>query len=186
MHSKDQHLLQALYHLQRGPMLGSAANHPDERALLHMLFLNAAPPGALKMLAPALHLLDRASGQFNAVIPADIALWSGELFKNLSGLRPCWVGSTSQGNGVSSFGSQLTLVGILGQTSDHALLSDSAAILDHGSHIFIWLGREVAAAMPELGGDGRWTRTILVCERYATRLASGRFPLPELITVTEV
>ena len=69
--------LQALYHLQRGVMLGSAAGHPDERALLHALFVNAAPPVALRMLSPALHLLDRASGQFNMVMPADIALWSG-------------------------------------------------------------------------------------------------------------
>ena len=68
-----------------------------------------------------------------------------------------------------------------------ALLSaDSAAILDHGSHIFIWLGREVAAAMPDPNGDGRWTRTTVVCERWATRLAAGRFPVPELVTVTEV
>ena len=64
--------------------------------------------------------------------------------------------------------------------------ADSAAILDHGSHIFIWLGREVAAAMPDPSGDGRWTRTTVVCERWATRLAAGRFPVPELVTVTEV
>ena len=65
-------------------------------------------------------------------------------------------------------------------------LADSAAILDHGSHIFIWLGREVAAAMPDPSGDGRWTRTTVVCERWATRLAAGRFPVPGLVTVTEV
>ena len=78
--------LQALYHLQRGVMLGSAAGHPDERALLHALFMNAAPPVALRMLSPALHLLDRASGQFNMVMPADIALWSGA-FPRQSTLR---------------------------------------------------------------------------------------------------
>lgn len=70
--------MQALYQLQRGAMLGASGGHPDERALLHGLFINAAPPVAVRMLAPALYLLDRASGQFNKVMPADIALWSGE------------------------------------------------------------------------------------------------------------
>ena len=70
--------MQALYQLQRGPMLGASRWHPDERALLHGLFLNAAPAVALRMLAPVLYLLDRASGQFTEVMPADIALWSGE------------------------------------------------------------------------------------------------------------
>lgn len=58
-------------------MLGGSGAHPDEKALLQGLFVNAAPPLALRMLAPALHLLDRGSGQFNVVMPADITLWSG-------------------------------------------------------------------------------------------------------------
>lgn len=67
-----------------------------------------------------------------------------------------------------------------------SLAADSAAILDQGNSMAIWLGREVAAAMPDPSGDGRWTRTTLVCERHATRLAAGRFPMPEVITATEV
>ena len=35
--------LQALYQLQRGPMLSATGGHPDERALLQGLFINAAP-----------------------------------------------------------------------------------------------------------------------------------------------
>jgi hypothetical protein len=58
-------------------MLSSSGGHPDEKALLQGLFLNAAPQVAVRMLAPALHLLDRGSGQFNIVMPANIALWSG-------------------------------------------------------------------------------------------------------------
>jgi len=60
-------------------MLSTSGGHPDEKALLQGLFINAAPQVAVRMLAPALHLLDRGSGQFNIVMPANIALWSGEL-----------------------------------------------------------------------------------------------------------
>ena len=60
-------------------MLGGSGAHPEEKALLQGLFVNADPPLALRMLAPALHLLDRGSGQFNIVMPANIALWSGQL-----------------------------------------------------------------------------------------------------------
>lgn len=78
--------LQALYQLQRGAMLGPAPRQPEERALLQRLFVHAAPPVALRMLAPALHLLDRASGQFNQVVAADIALWSGD-FLSIGGIN---------------------------------------------------------------------------------------------------
>ena len=74
---KGLHGMQALYQLQRGPMLGSPGSHPEEKSLLQALFTNAAIPVAVRMLAPALLLLDRGSGQFNAVTPASIALWSG-------------------------------------------------------------------------------------------------------------
>lgn len=73
--------MQALYQLQRGPMLGSPGSHPEEKTLLQALFVNAAPSVAIRMLAPALLLLDRGSGQFNAVTPATIALWSGKLLR---------------------------------------------------------------------------------------------------------
>lgn len=59
-------------------MIGSQGSHPEEKALLQALFVNASIPLAVRMLAPALLLLDRGSGQFNAVTPATIALWSGE------------------------------------------------------------------------------------------------------------
>lgn len=67
-----------------------------------------------------------------------------------------------------------------------SLLADSAAILDNGSHVFIWLGKQVAAGMPDPSGNGNWTRTTVVCERQAVKLASGRFPVPELLVATEV
>lgn len=59
-------------------MLGSPGVHSEEKALLQALFVNAAPSVAIRMLAPALLLLDRGSGQFNSMTPASIALWSGE------------------------------------------------------------------------------------------------------------
>ena len=58
--------------------------------------------------------------------------------------------------------------------------------MDHGSHIFICLGKQVAAGMPDPSGNGHWTRTNVVLERQAVKLATGRFPVPELLVATEV
>lgn len=69
--------MQALYQLNRGPILGGSGSSPEEQILLQDLFLKAAPAVASRMLAPELHLLERGSGQFNVMLPADIALWSG-------------------------------------------------------------------------------------------------------------
>ena len=73
-------MLQALYHLQRGPILGGVAGHPDERAALATLLLNSAAPLAARMLSPGLYLWDAEVGAFAAVEPVDIALLSGEDF----------------------------------------------------------------------------------------------------------
>ena len=64
--------------------------------------------------------------------------------------------------------------------------ADSAAILDTGTEVFIWLGKAIPAGMPDPSGHGTWTRTSVVCERQAARLAAERFPVPELTSVTEV
>lgn len=71
------HAPQALYHLQRGPMLGEVAGHPDERAALATVFLNASSPLAGRMLSPALYVFDAATGTFAAVEPVDIAVIGG-------------------------------------------------------------------------------------------------------------
>lgn len=65
-------------------------------------------------------------------------------------------------------------------------IADSAAVIDSGNRLLVWLGRELPAAMPDPSGDGRWTRSTLVCERFAAKLAAGRFPVPELVSVAEV
>lgn len=61
-------------------MIGGQSCDPEEQILLQNLFLQASPSVSLRMLAPELHLLERGSGQFNIVLPADIALWSGKSF----------------------------------------------------------------------------------------------------------
>ena len=67
---------QALYDLQRGPVLG-APYHPDERAVLATLLLNAAPPLAGRLLSPALFVFDAATGGFAACEPVDTVLAGG-------------------------------------------------------------------------------------------------------------
>ena len=70
--------------------------------------------------------------------------------------------------------------------------ADTAAVLDHGSNIFVWLGSglpaapgaETLAAAP----DTPWTRgrAEAACQQLMGALAAGRFPVPECRTVLEV
>ena len=52
-------------------------------------------------------------------------------------------------------------------------------MLDLGTHVFEWLGRDV-----ESKKDAPAVRE--ACARFAAELAAGRIPLPELRTVTKV
>jgi hypothetical protein len=69
--------MQALYHLQRGPVLGPMGGHPDERAALATLLLNAAQPLAARMLQPAAYLLAADGAAFQPVEPVDLVLTAG-------------------------------------------------------------------------------------------------------------
>lgn len=71
-------LVQVMYQLQRGPMLGEVAGHADERALLHARFLAASTPAALLMMAPALYLFSPATAAFQQVPALDLALGPGQ------------------------------------------------------------------------------------------------------------
>lgn len=52
-------------------------------------------------------------------------------------------------------------------------------MLDHGTHVFVWLGGDAASAK-----DAPAVRE--ACARFAAGLTAGRTPLPELRTVVEV
>ena len=69
--------MQALYQLQRGPMLGEMAGHPDERALLQTTFLASAGLVALRMLLPQLFVFNSSTGGFEATPAVDLALATG-------------------------------------------------------------------------------------------------------------
>jgi hypothetical protein len=51
-------------------------------------------------------------------------------------------------------------------------------VLDAGAHFLIWLGRDLASRRDAAAIRG-------ACARCAAALAAGRFPLPELRTVSE-
>ncbi len=70
--------LQALYHLQRGPMLGHILGHPDERALLHVAFLSAGGDMAWRMLLPDTYALDLDSAHAEHIPPVTMALATSE------------------------------------------------------------------------------------------------------------
>jgi len=63
-------------------------------------------------------------------------------------------------------------------------------VLDHGSHIFIWLGTAhggSAGAGHESQANG-WTRDVVeaAAQGFVAGLADGRFPVPEVRVAVEV
>lgn len=64
-----------LFHLKRGPLLGSIVGHEDERSVLRHLFLNASFDLSLRMLAPRC-LMHREGGTFEELPAYDLAMQS--------------------------------------------------------------------------------------------------------------
>jgi protein transport protein SEC23 len=68
-------LPELLYHLRRGPMLGSVVGHEDERAVYRSIFLQASFDLSLRMMAPRL-LMHREGGTFEELPAYDLAMQS--------------------------------------------------------------------------------------------------------------
>ncbi|KAG9459972.1 hypothetical protein H6P81_004480 [Aristolochia fimbriata] len=64
-----------LFHLRRGPLLGSILGHEDERSVLRNLFLNASFDLSLRMVAPRC-LMHREGGTFEELPAYDLAMQS--------------------------------------------------------------------------------------------------------------
>ncbi|XP_077240522.1 sec23/Sec24 protein transport family protein [Tasmannia lanceolata] len=64
-----------LFHLRRGPLLGSIIGHEDERSVLRNLFLNASFDLSLRMVAPRC-LMHREGGTFEELPAYDLAMQS--------------------------------------------------------------------------------------------------------------
>uniref|UniRef100_A0A803NQ11 Protein transport protein SEC23 n=1 Tax=Cannabis sativa TaxID=3483 RepID=A0A803NQ11_CANSA len=74
--SKEISLLpELLFHLRRGPLLGSIVGHEDERSVLRNLFLNASFDLSLRMIAPRC-LMHREGGTFEELPAYDLAMQS--------------------------------------------------------------------------------------------------------------
>ncbi|KAL6527584.1 Protein transport protein Sec23A [Orobanche minor] len=75
-YAKELSLLpELLFHLRRGPLLGSILGHEDERSVLRSLFLNASFDLSLRMLAPRC-LMHREGGTFEELPAYDLAMQS--------------------------------------------------------------------------------------------------------------
>jgi Gelsolin repeat len=63
------------------------------------------------------------------------------------------------------------------------VLSDTALVLDHGSHIFVWLGAQVGSV-----NDSAINSEVVnaACRHLVGSLAEGRFPVPEVRYAAEV
>ena len=64
-------------------------------------------------------------------------------------------------------------------------------MLDHGSHIFIWLGTAHACGNAGAGPASQasgWTRDVVeaAAQGFVAGLADGRFPVPEVRVAVEV
>lgn len=68
-------LPELLFHLRRGPLLGSILGHEDERSVLRNLFLNASFDLSLRMVAPRC-LMHREGGTFEELPAHDLAMQS--------------------------------------------------------------------------------------------------------------
>ncbi|XP_031279748.1 protein transport protein SEC23-like [Pistacia vera] len=68
-------LSEILFHLRRGPLLGSIIGHEDERSVLRSLFLNASFELSLRMVAPRC-LMHREGGTFEELPAHDLAMQS--------------------------------------------------------------------------------------------------------------
>ncbi|XP_052186339.1 protein transport protein SEC23 [Diospyros lotus] len=68
-------LPELLFHLRRGPLLGSIVGHEDERSVLRYLFLNASFDLSLRMVAPRC-LMHREGGTFEELPAHDLAMQS--------------------------------------------------------------------------------------------------------------
>ncbi|KAK2970213.1 hypothetical protein RJ640_021649 [Escallonia rubra] len=68
-------LPELLFHLRRGPLLGSIVGHEDERSVLRNLFLNASLDLSLRMVAPRC-LMHREGGTFEELPAHDLAMQS--------------------------------------------------------------------------------------------------------------
>ncbi|XP_031111656.1 protein transport protein sec23-1 [Ipomoea triloba] len=68
-------LPELLFHLRRGPLLGSILGHEDERSVLRNLFLNASFDLSLRMIAPRC-LMHREGGTFEELPAYDLAMQS--------------------------------------------------------------------------------------------------------------
>ncbi|XP_039847425.1 protein transport protein SEC23-like [Panicum virgatum] len=68
-------LPECLFHLKRGPLLGSIIGHEDERSVLRNLFLNASFDLSLRMLAPRC-IMHREGGTFEELPVYDLVMQS--------------------------------------------------------------------------------------------------------------
>lgn len=68
-------LPELLFHLKRGPLLGSIIGHEDERAVYRNLYLQAGFDLSLRMMAPRL-LMHREAGTFEELPAHDVAMQS--------------------------------------------------------------------------------------------------------------
>ncbi|CAG9462305.1 unnamed protein product [Pedinophyceae sp. YPF-701] len=119
-------LLLAIYHLERGPLLGGVAGHADEFSLTHIAMLEAGLPRAVAMVSPRLYRMEH-DGSFTEALPVDLAL-----------------------------------------------MPTAVLVLDHGTHMFSWLGRHAAAAAHRAQLEG-------ACVEFVARLGAGRFPAPVVV-----
>ncbi|KAJ9551660.1 hypothetical protein OSB04_015705 [Centaurea solstitialis] len=69
------YLPELLFHLRRGPLLGSILGHEDERSVLRDIFLNASFDLSLRMVAPRC-LMHREGGTFEELPAHDLVMQS--------------------------------------------------------------------------------------------------------------
>ncbi|GFP80605.1 protein transport protein sec23a [Phtheirospermum japonicum] len=176
-------LPELLFHLRRGPLLGSILGHEDERSILRSLFLNASFDLSLRMLAPRC-LMHREGGTFEELPAYDLAMQSDaavvldhgtDVFIWLHVLTSGWHSSHpaaltlyvdfAVSQATPNYGAVLTLQII-------------AAVLEE-NEIRIIQGAELAAQ------EGKSAAALAACRTLAEELSELRFPAPRILAFKE-
>jgi hypothetical protein len=157
---------EALYHLQRGPLLRAAAGaHADETAAAAAALLTAPPAAAAALVQPALYRLRMGN---TASAAADDAAAVAD------------AASSSSHDGAAATAA-LIACGVLVPMPpvDMALQSEGVLLLDAGARVTLWLGAAIAASQALSASASSLGLAA------AAALSAGRFPPPAVRCVRE-
>lgn len=169
-------LLMALYHLDRGPLLGGVAGHADEHSQLHAAMVQAGMSLGSAMVVPQLWRM-LPDGSWHLSPPVDLALLPMSVLVSRLAMLLMSV-LVSKALQALLMVAPLHAPGRCACPPADPLACCPPQVLDHGTHIFVWLGGQAAAA-----AHADLLRAAAL--RLVDALQRGRFPPPETRVISQ-